>query len=217
MIHLFKWSWIIAAISLAGGIVALALIEPGTQVPMHWNADGQVDRYGSPLVGFLILPVTQIGLLIIFSSLKWLEPRKNNLKASAKALKSVVLAVSLLMLLVQVMIIDGAFGGKLIGVKAVFAGLGVMLMVIGNYFSKLRSTFFIGIRTPWTLSSDTVWQKTHRLGGKLFVAAGVILSASALVLEIGIMPYVIAVTVIPAALVPAIYSWYIWREEQQPE
>jgi uncharacterized membrane protein len=60
------------------------------------------------------------------------------------------------------------------------AAIGVLFIVLGNFLSKVKSNYFFGIRTPWTLASETVWNKTHRLGGKVFIMAGVLLAMSGL-------------------------------------
>ena len=95
--------------------------------------------------------------------------------------------------------------------------MGILFMMIGNYLSKTRSNFFIGIRTPWTLSSDAVWQKTHRLAGKLFMLSGLTIVIFCLFMPIANIGTLITFTVLPAALIPCIYSWKLWKEEQSNE
>ena len=211
----YKSAWAFLIITTVVGILAFFQVEPGTEIPTRWDGEGNVVAYGNPLIGFFMMPIIQLIVLAIFASLKVLEPRTKNLETSRKAIHAVVTAVSALLLLVQVVIIDQTFGLGFIGVKAIFVGVGVMLMIMGNYFGKLKSSFFIGIRTPWTLSSETVWQKTHRVGGKLFVAAGFLLASSALALDSELMPFVVVATALPASLVPVAYSWHLWRKEQQ--
>lgn len=210
----YRSAWAILAITTMVGFIAYFNVDSDAQIPIHWNGEGEVDGYGSPLVGFFMMPFMQLVILAIFASLKFLEPRAKNLETSRKAIHAVVTSVTALMLLVQLVIMDQVFGFGLVDIKAMFVGVGVMLMIMGNYFGKLKSSFFIGIRTPWTLSSETVWQKTHRMGGKLFVAAGLILALSALVLDSKLMPFVIVATALPAALIPIGYSWYLWNKEQ---
>ena len=199
MIKRLKWSWVIAALTVLLGAFALSQVDPNTQIPIHWDIDGNVDRTASAWIGFLIIPGIQALLLVMFSSLPYLEPRQKNLEDSAKAFKALIFAITLLQLLIQGMIVDQALGWGYLGFNAVFFGIGLLLMVMGNYFSKLRSSFFIGIRTPWTLSSETVWQKTHRLGGRLFVVTGLLLAAASLILEYEQLPIVLLSTAIPAS------------------
>ena len=88
---------------------------------------------------------------------------------------------------------------------------------MGNYMGKTRSNYFIGVPTPWALSNEDNWRRTHRLGGKLQMLAGAIIFASVWVLAESTLKYVIPTIVFPALLFPVIYSWWIWRQEQVQE
>ncbi len=208
-------AWEITIVTVIAGIVAYFLVEPDTQIPTHWNAEGEVDGYSSPLVGFFLLPIIQLISLGFIYALRFIDPRAKNLESSGKAISAVATSVAALLLVVQLMIIDQVFSIGLIGPKAIFIGVGVMFAVIGNYLGKLKSSFFVGIRTPWTLSSEAVWQKTHRLGGKLFVAMGLLQVAGVLLLDQVYMTAFMLGTVLPTAFIPVAYSWYLWRKEQR--
>ena len=99
--------------------------------------------------------------------------------------------------------------------RVVPIGVGVLLVVIGNLLPRARPNWFVGIRTPWTLSSDRVWEKTHRIGGQVFVAGGMLIVLGALV-----MPqwaHVVLLTVILLCTVTVlIYSYVEWKREQIP-
>ena len=86
--------------------------------------------------------------------------------------------------------------------------VGVLLIVLGNYMGKLRKSFFVGIRTPWTLASDAVWERTHQLGGWLFMLAGLVMVIGAL---IGAPTWLVPATIVAAALIPCVYSFWIYR------
>ncbi len=113
------------------------------------------------------------------------------------------------------MIISTAFELATISINTLIGGIGIMFAIIGNYFGKLQSSFFIGIRTPWTLSSDTVWRKTHRLAGKLFVVAGLLVFVFSFLIAKENLQYLIIGMILPSALFPLGYSWFIWRKEQE--
>ena len=90
-----------------------------------------------------------------------------------------------------------------------------MILVIGNQLGKSRSMYLVGIRTPWTLASEEVWVRTHRLGGKLMVLAGLAMIGAALLpLPSGLLWTVLIAAVILAAVVPIVYSYLLWRREQ---
>ena len=92
--------------------------------------------------------------------------------------------------------------------EMIFAGVGLLFIVLGNYMGKVRKNFFIGIRTPWTLASDEVWSRTHRLGGKVLILIGLFMMLNGFVRfsERWLMAAIIA-----AALVPVVYSYVIYR------
>ena len=214
MLKLLKWPWTIAAITLAAGLYSYLQIEPGTLVPVHWNIDGEIDKTSDPLSAFLAVPIVFAITLLVLSALKHLEPRAENLEQSAKAFKAITIGVSIVIMIAQGMIISAAFGYTTITVNTLVGGIGLMFAVMGNYLGKLKSTFFIGIRTPWTLSSENVWKKTHRLAGKLYVMLGIIILAVSFVIAANQLSYVLIALVLPAALFPLAYSWYVWKQEQ---
>ena len=92
--------------------------------------------------------------------------------------------------------------------RPVLVGVGLLLAVLGNYLGKTTRNFFLGIRTPWTLASDEVWRRTHRLGGWTMVAAGVALVVMGL---FGASEMALLVIVGAAALIPVVYSFFAYR------
>ncbi len=215
MIRKFKGASLITAITILVGIIALLHFEPNAQIPIHWNAAGEADNHTAPLHAFSIMPLIQILMLFVFSKLHFFEPRGENLQKSWKAVVAIVTAVFALLAAIQTLIFAVADGLVSMNSNIVFAMMGIMFMIIGNYFGKLHSTFFIGLRTPWTLSSETVWRKTHRLGGKLFVGAGLflLLSISLIEGETGIFIGMSAIAV--GVVVPLVYSWWLWLQEKK--
>ena len=93
--------------------------------------------------------------------------------------------------------------------------LAVMFLLIGNYLPKVQSNFYMGIKTPWTLSSDEVWRKTHRLGGKLYAACGILILLSALLLPASASGVILLILVIGSTLVITLASWLWWQKEQK--
>ena len=213
----FKSAWAIAALTFIAGIAGVALLGTDTQVPIHWTLDGEVDRTTSPLGALMLVPGIQLFILLIFSLLKYFEPRKENLQKSAKAIAATATAITSFMAMIETGLLLEAFGYHVFAGNYILVGLGVFLAILGNYMSKLRSGFFVGIRTPWTLSSETVWQKTHRLGGRLFVAAGILIALSALLLPPVISLKLMIGIVLITALLPVLYSWYAWRIEKNTQ
>ncbi len=92
-------------------------------------------------------------------------------------------------------------------------GIGLLFIVLGNYLTRVEPNWFIGIRTPWTLSSDTVWRKTHRTGGWLMVVGGFVLAASVFLPQGAFLPLLIAAILI-VAVIPVVQSYILWKREQ---
>jgi len=93
-------------------------------------------------------------------------------------------------------------------------GVGLLFAFLGNYLTRIEPNWFIGIRTPWTLSSDAVWRKTHRTGGWLFVIGGIVIAAGAFAPRGAFVPLFVA-TVIAVAGVPVVQSYVLWKRERR--
>ncbi len=213
MLKHLKWAWALTAITLIAGIATYFQVSPDAELPIHWNIEGEVNGTAQPHIALFMIPGIQFLILALFSALKFLEPRQQNFANSLPAIAAILTGTTILMVFLQTMLIDEALGINIIELEVVFSGMGLLLMILGNYMTKLRSGFFVGIRTPWTLSSDLNWKKTHRIGGRLLIIAGLVIFITSLLYSQKIMIYIIIATVIPAALIPLIYSWTLWRNE----
>nr|WP_197421334.1 SdpI family protein [Kordiimonas lipolytica] len=209
----FRFAWALFALTLASGIVAFFMVAPDALIPVHWNAHGEVDDWASPIFGLFLIPGFQLLMLLIFAALPILEPRKENIGKSQKAVHAVVFGTVGVLAVAQTAIITGTFGYEPLGPKTIIAAVGILLAIIGNYMGKLQSNFFIGIRTPWTLSSDTVWKKTHRLGGKLFILAGALVVMGSFLIEAPYLVGLVLGVILPITLYIIFYSWRLWRQE----
>ena len=202
---------LLAAAMAAFGWWAASRLAPGTQLPIHWNAAGQADGFAEANSALLWPAAMSVMLGLLMAAIPRLEPLQDRLEASAPVLRVTWIGVMLLMVYVQVMIAAPALGWA-IGPDLLLAGVGVLMVVIGNALPKSRPSFFVGIRTPWTLTDTDNWIATHRLGGKLMMAAGVVMVLAAFVplapewrLTAMIAP------IMAASVVPVAYSWWLWR------
>ena len=209
-----RYLWIICALSVLTSVMVFQQIPEGMELPIHWGADGAPDRFTPAWKGLFLPPAVMIVMVGIFSVLKWVEPRAENLQKSLRARDGFALAVVLMMLVLQLGAIGSVMGYEISKLRLVLFAGGLGLLVMGNFMGKTRSNFFIGLQTPWTLASETVWRKTHRFGGKLQILAGVLMMIGAWVLSEITFKYVAFAIVLPAILIPAAYSWWLWRQEQ---
>jgi uncharacterized membrane protein len=181
-------------------------------IPVHFGLDGQPDRYGGKFEGLLSMPLTASGLYLLFFFLPRIDPRGERYSRFTGAYTVIRTAVIALLSSVQVVIILQAKGVAVDVSTIVTLSMGLLFVVLGNYMGKIRPNWFVGIRTPWTLSSEESWNKTHRLGGKLFVILGLLIAASSLLQK----PWVLLAGVgllLVCTVILSIYSYLIWKAD----
>jgi uncharacterized membrane protein len=205
---------LIAAMVLAG-VWARTQLPEGAQVPVHFSMHGDVDGWSGATVGLFMLPGTALALLGVQWLLPRIDPRGDNLRRSAKAVTTIFVGVTLLLALVQAQVVAMALGLTGPAARMPLLLVGGLFVVMGNVLGKLRSNYTVGIRTPWTLSNERVWDQTHRFAGKVFVGAGLLL----LVLAMSSLPAqwqapAIGGTAIAAAMAAVVKSWWLWRRQQ---
>ena len=145
-----------------------------------------------------------------------LEPRQEGLERSEGLYLTGWIAILMVGATIELVLLSEAFGWGIPVDQLIVGSIGVVLILIGNQLGKSRSMYLIGLRTPWTLASEEVWIKTHRLCGKLMVVGGLtILLASLLRLPPGSLAIIAASVILTAAGVPIVYSFVLWRREGQ--
>jgi uncharacterized membrane protein len=178
-------------------------------VPTHWNLRGVADGWTPKPWGPLLMPLTAGGLLGLLVVLRLLAPREMPVERFARVYTVLTAAIVAFLTLVTALTSLAAVGAAVNMNRALGIGTGLLFVVMGNFMGKLTRNFFVGIRTPWTLVNDEVWLRTHRLGGKLFVAAGVV---TAIAPFSGAGLYVMLAAVLAAAIVSVIYSYVVYRK-----
>jgi uncharacterized membrane protein len=144
------------------------------RVPSHWNFRGEIDAYSNRFWGAFGIPLLNAGIYVMMLVLPLVDPRRENYQKFAGAYRVFRMVFVVFMTGVYLLVIASAFGARIPVDRAMMAGISVLFLVLGNYMGQIRHNYFVGIKTPWTLANEEVWQKTHRLGGRLWVAAGVI-------------------------------------------
>lgn len=165
-------SAIALAVMVATGAWGLAQVGLDATVPTHWNVQGEIDGTGPAWFAFLMIPAITAAIVGLMALIPRIEPRRENLRRSAPAYRTTSIAVVLLMTVVQVVVVVSGLGHDVPVGFIVGGGVGVLFLVLGNVMATVRSNFMFGIRTPWTLSSERSWDRTHRLVGRLFVVTG---------------------------------------------
>lgn len=208
----------IAAVVVVGVMLLMAAwawgqVPAGAQVPIHWGVDGRPDGYASKEFALLFTPVLTSGVAALLYFLPRFEPRAQNLARSGPAYVQVCVAVLAVMVTVQLMVVLAAVGSPLDITLVLSVVTGVLFIVIGNVLGKVRSNFMFGVRTPWTLSSDLAWNKTHRLVGRLFVLLGV----ATIVVGLAGNPTAFLVVLLGGIglvlVVAFVYSYRVWKSD----
>lgn len=204
-------SLVIVCLLTVIAIIALSRLPAGFRLPVHWNAAGEADRFADAGYALFMPVVLSAGLSALFAVLPRIEPLQDRMSGSAALLDACWTGLLALMLLMQLTVAAPAFG-LVLPSTVILAGLGVLLIAIGNALPKSRPGFFVGIRTPWALIDTDNWIATHRLGSRTTLAAGVAIVAVA-VLPIGTQARAVAVYLALAVMVipPVVYSWWLWR------
>ncbi|MBT8062676.1 MAG: SdpI family protein [Gammaproteobacteria bacterium] len=177
-------------------------------VPTHWNAAGEVDGWTPKPWGVWLLPVISMATFVVLLVLPVISPKGFRLEQSRKAYDVVIFVVVCFMALTEVFSFRSAVSGGQELMQFVPVAIGMLFLVLGNYLGKFQKNFFVGIRTPWTLASDEVWNRTHRLGGYVFMAGGAVIIVTGL-LGLGVEWFV--ATAILVALIPTVYSLLLYR------
>jgi len=197
-------------------------LPSGVDIPIHWNAEGVADGFAPKAQAVRILwsiPAVSAFCALLLAILPRLDPLKANLYKSAKAYVAIWLGVMALMALVTIGVclsfLKGANSGSDYNatemVRWIMGGTAILIIILGNYLPKTRRNWFLGIRTPWTLSSDITWEKTHRLGGRLFMVAGIISLMGVFVLDILWITMLLTLIVCAVGITSIVYSYFVWQ------
>jgi len=180
-------------------------------VPSHWNSAGQIDGYMAKPWGVFILPLTMTGIWIVLAVLPRISPKGYRLDTFQNIYGLIQITFIAALLVITSIALTAATNRHVAINMIIPIVIGLLFVILGNYMGKLRKNFFIGIRTPWTLASDEVWVRTHRLGGWLFVAGGLAIVITGVLAPSAYMPIIMIVIIAVAALVPAAASYVIYR------
>lgn len=145
-------------------------------MPTHWGANGQPDGWMPKPWGAFVGPFAATFVYVVMTLSPYLDPRSRNWEAFADLYPVLKTSVSAVMLFITYLALSAAASPEQsLPASRLMVAIGLLFVVLGNYLPKVRSNFFVGIRTPWTLSSDEVWVRTHRFAGKLMVVLGLVL------------------------------------------
>lgn len=186
------------------------------RIPTHWNLRGEVDGWSPRWPGALLIPGLSLGLWLLLPVLRKVDPRRAHYERFEETFFLLVNVIVLYMAVLHVLAMGAALGWDVDMSRAMMAMLGVTFMAIGNFLPRVRSNWWMGVRTPWTLDSEKVWRETHRLAGWTFVAGGAVAVIATLLPHPARMPLAFA-GLVAAGTIPVVWSYVLWRRYGEDE
>jgi len=192
--------------------IAAFIICPNlpNKIPIHWNSQGVADGFSSPQ-GIFIIPIIFLVITILLFVLPLMEVFRDNMLQIYNYYFTFKIIFSIFFIGLFIATLLPNFGYNINVAYMVIIMMGLMFIGLGVILPKLKRNFMFGIRTGWTLSSDKVWDKTHKLGGILFVLLGIIILLLLLILKLEILFFVFIILTLLVTLILVIYSYYIYK------
>jgi len=212
----FWLSIIIIIVQIALALYLSSFIANDAKIPSHWNFRGEIDGYSSKWTAVLLFPGINILLFIIMLALPIISVRYR--ETPERFSRMVPLITNIIIFFFAIIhIYTLLLGAKLVLANGNFTyyAIGLMFILLGNILPKMPSSFFIGIRTPWTLSSEYVWRKTHKVGGICFVINGLLMIFIPAIWGNNVTTMIImSVLFIALLLYSVLYSFLLYKKEE---
>jgi len=201
----------LALIALPLLYLALVWHKMGEKIPLHWNIQGEVDRFGSKYTLLVITTLLPFTIYFLFKLIQRFGP-KEKLEKMGRKFNSLKFILMLFTSVMMLFIIHSSIQGAVAKPTFIFVLIGLLFATLGNYFRTLQPNYFIGIRTPWTLRNEAVWKSTHELGGKLWFVGGLLIALLSLISisQTSIIINIVILSVI--TLIPIVHSFIHYRK-----
>ncbi len=213
----FKWCFMIIIIQIILSFYLGLSLPEDANIPCHWNIKGEIDGYYGKWTGVLLFPGINLAMLLLMIALPYISVRyKNAQERFDKVIPS--LATIIIFFFAGIHIYMILLAKEILNPSGnmIFYIIGLMFIMLGNLLPKIPSNFFAGVRTPWTLSSEDVWRKTHRLGGISFIIAGLLMIVITAILGNNSTANIIMVVLFMSlVLYPVLYSFILYKKEEK--
>lgn len=214
-----KTNIIVIVISIIALVILMAFYPSLPDIiPVHWNMEGQVDGTGSKSTLFFLWGVLVVSNIIIGFAEK-IDPKKESYQKFTKVFNIFRVIFALFMTGVLITNILLAIYPNMFNINNfMFPAMGVLFILMGNYMPKVKHNYTFGIKTPWTLADETVWNKTHRMAGPLWIVGGLLIVAIGLINNLGkILLPVLIMDFAVMTFVPMIYSFVLFKKQKRSE
>lgn len=207
------WPGVLAVV--AAGVFGIVMHDRlPEQVATHWNLNGEPDGWSSRTVAVAMLPALGLLLAAFLTVAPKIDPKRKNFALHENSWWLLANAVLVFLAGLHVIALGSALGWPIPFNKALGLGLGAMMVILGNYITRVRQNWFLGIRTPWSLSSERSWRETHRIGGRLMALGGLVLVIISLVM--GRVPgWILLACLGVPALVAVMVSYMVWKNDPE--
>jgi uncharacterized membrane protein len=202
---LFASFGVAAAMAAVSGWALTRL--PGAPIPAHWGIDGRPDRFADPALVLFTFPAIVVLLGLLFAVLPAIMPPRGDLERSRGPYVVGWIGTVVLLLAIHLAIVATALGVPVDMPRVAAVGVGGLLVVLGNYLPKMRFNYVMGIRTPWTLADERVWDRTQRFAGLLTLLSGAVSAIGGLLIPDPVWLLVcILAPILTAVVASVVYS-----------
>lgn len=181
------------------------------ELPRQWSLSGEVNSTWPKLYAVLMLPFLAVGIWVLTYILPKIDPRREQYEKFGKSYLRLRQGIVVFMLGMHILTLT-QYDNPQVMIKLILFGVSLFLAFIGNEMGRIRQTWFVGIRTPWTMSDERIWKQTHRIGARYFVAVGVLNMLSALIFPPIVAGVFFLVTLLAVAIGISAYSYVLWRK-----
>jgi len=186
-----------------------------SSIPSHWNIRGEIDAWTCKKFTVIFFPAFTIGIYLLMTFLPLIDPLKKNYFSFTKPYFWFKTLFVIFFVAIYIFSLWAAMGNEANINYFMIPAISILFIVMGIFLPQIKKNYFMGIKTPWTLESEEVWDRTHKLGGKCFIVGGIIFLSGLLIQDNGFTAVIIAISI--TALIPIIYSYLIFRKRRQCE
>lgn len=202
---------ILGIILLSFGVAIYLYPSMPERMASHWGFSGEVNGYTNKFLGLFLMPLISCAMFLLFWTIPKIDPLKANIEKFRKYFDAFVVLIIVFLFYIYFLTIFWNLGFRFNMGQLMAPALGALFYYCGFLIERVKRNYFIGIRTPWTLNSDKVWDKTHKIGGKLFKIAGLIALLGVIFPDKAI--FLVIIPVIFAAVFSTVYSYIEYLKE----